>query len=285
MDNIYWSSSNASDLCTTRCIESSRKWVDEVGGSCDGEFLRSGDREVDAETLATRFVAGLDIACLKSSSNQWCFVESQGWVGSDVIRPDCNADPSDPWCINPANVSAENSRMANIYDDDLLCSECFLKLMHARISSEFLPDEDHSDYLVQEFQDIQNVCQTTIAANIATRSLPNYMVVLTPTPSFVEGPGEVFEPEPEATQMSCAADQIVINVMGTTSNNSMQACNDIARQYNVSTGSLVYLTQNEACYVEDQEICGPRGCSLFHVTKGQTWYVYTATPFSQHTFL
>ncbi|EUC34225.1 carbohydrate-binding module family 50 protein [Bipolaris victoriae FI3] len=270
VDNIYWSSSNASDLCTTRCIESSRKWVDEVGGSCDGEFLRSGDREVDAETLATRFVAGLDIACLKSSSNQWCFVESQEWVGSDVIRPDCNADPSDPWCINPANVSAENSRMANIYDDDLLCSECFLKLMHARISSEFLPDEDHSDYLVQEFQDIQNVCQTTIAANIATRSLPNYMVVLTPTPSFVEGPGEVFEPEPEATQMSCAADQIVINVMGTTSNNSMQACNDIARQYNVSTGSLVYLTQNEACYVEDQEICGPRGCSLFHVTKGQT---------------
>ncbi|EMD68087.1 hypothetical protein COCSADRAFT_156549 [Bipolaris sorokiniana ND90Pr] len=114
--------------------------------------------------------------------------------------------------------------MANIYNDDLLCSECFLKLMHARISSEFLSDEDHSDYLVQEFQDIQNICQTTIAVNIATRSLPNYMVALTPTPSF-----------------------IFINVMGTTSNNSMHTCNDIARQYNVSTGSLVYLTQNEAC--------------------------------------
>lgn len=96
--------------------------------------------------------------------------------------------------------------MANIYNDDLLCSECFLKLMHARISSEFLSDEDHSDYLVQEFQDIQNICQTTIAVNIATRSLPNYMVALTPTPSFVQGSGELFEPVPEETELLCAAD-------------------------------------------------------------------------------
>ena len=39
--------------------------------------------------------------------------------------------------------------MVNVYNDNLLCLECFLKLMHARITSEFLLDEDHSDYLVK----------------------------------------------------------------------------------------------------------------------------------------
>jgi hypothetical protein len=269
VDNIYWTSSNTSQLCTSGCLESSRAWNEDVAESCDGEFLRSGDRLVEADTLSARFIAGLDVACLKSSSNDWCFVESQEWVGSDVVRPDCSTDPSNPWCINPANISSENSRMANIYDDDLLCSECFLKLMHTRISSQFLPDEDHSDYLVEQFQDIQEVCQTTIVTEVMTRALPNYPVVLTATPTFGKGPGTVEEPEPEP--LTCEADQVIISVMGTRSNDSFQACNDIALLTNVATGNLLVLTGNEACYVEEEEICAPRGCQLHRVSAGQTW--------------
>ncbi|KAK2014359.1 hypothetical protein LZ32DRAFT_603389 [Colletotrichum eremochloae] len=270
VDSIYWTSDNTTQLCTTGCLESSRQWREDVAESCEGEFLRSGDRLVEADTLSTRFAEGLEIACLRSSADEWCFVESQEWVGSDVVRPDCAENPSDPWCINPANVTAENSRMANLYEDDLLCSECFLKLMHARISSEFLPDEDHSDYLVEQFQDIQDVCQTTIAAEVMTRSLPNYPTVLTPTPTYGEGPARVTDTEPEETELSCGEGQVVINVMGTYSNDSFQACNDISLKYGVATGSLLVATGNEACYVEAREVCGPRPCQLLRVHQGQT---------------
>lgn len=50
----------------------------------------------------------------------WCLVESQDWVGSDVIRPDCSDDPSDPSCSDATNVSPANERLANLYGDDVV---------------------------------------------------------------------------------------------------------------------------------------------------------------------
>lgn len=89
-------------------------------------------------------------------------IKSLNWVGSDVIRPDCSVDPTDPSCSNPANVTATNQRIANLYNDTILCSECFMKLFYERLGSDFLPDSDYSDYLVDQFQDIQDVCSTAI---------------------------------------------------------------------------------------------------------------------------
>jgi hypothetical protein len=105
--------------------------------------------------------------CYRSSD--WCMIESLNWIGSDVIRPDCSVDPTDPSCSNPANVTAENQRIANLYDDTILCSECFMKLFYEKLGSDFLPDSDHSDYLVDQFQDIQDVCSTTIG-NVSTKA-------------------------------------------------------------------------------------------------------------------
>lgn len=50
----------------------------------------------------------------------WCLLESQDWVGSDVVRPDCAANPSDPSCADPTDVSPENERIANLYGDDVV---------------------------------------------------------------------------------------------------------------------------------------------------------------------
>ena len=50
----------------------------------------------------------------------WCLIESQDWVGSDVIRPDCTTDASDPSCADPTNVSADDERLANLYNDDVV---------------------------------------------------------------------------------------------------------------------------------------------------------------------
>lgn len=49
-------------------------------------------------------------------------LESQNWVGSDVVRPDCTATPDDPSCSDPTAVSADNQRLANIYSDDVVSS-------------------------------------------------------------------------------------------------------------------------------------------------------------------
>ena len=50
----------------------------------------------------------------------YCLIESQDWVGSDVIRPDCTTDASDPSCADPTNVSPENERLANLYGNDVV---------------------------------------------------------------------------------------------------------------------------------------------------------------------
>jgi hypothetical protein len=113
------------------------------------------------------------LSLIECSNSDWCMIESLSWTGSDVIRPDCSIDPTHQQCLNPANVTAENQRLANLYNNTLLCSDCFISMLYQRITSDYLPDSDYSDYLVAEFQDIQDVCSTTIAANISTRPIWN----------------------------------------------------------------------------------------------------------------
>ncbi|KAL9066912.1 MAG: hypothetical protein Q9161_007244 [Pseudevernia consocians] len=52
-----------------------------------------------------------------SSASAWCLIESQEWVGSDIIRPDCSTDSTDPSCSDPSNVAPQNERIANLYDN------------------------------------------------------------------------------------------------------------------------------------------------------------------------
>ena len=60
--------------------------------------------------------------------------------------------------------------------------------------------------------------------------------------------------EPGATGLSCKGDQVVINVMGTSSHDSFQACNDIAIQSNLATGNLLVLIKNEARKIISNEL-------------------------------
>ena len=50
----------------------------------------------------------------------YCLIESQGWVGSDVIRPDCTSGSSDPSCADPTDVSPDDERLANLYGNDVV---------------------------------------------------------------------------------------------------------------------------------------------------------------------
>ena len=55
-----------------------------------------------------------------SSTSSWCLIDSQDWVGSDIISPDCSNTSTDPQCSDLTNVSPENERIANLYDNDLV---------------------------------------------------------------------------------------------------------------------------------------------------------------------
>ncbi|KXH42795.1 LysM domain-containing protein [Colletotrichum salicis] len=307
VDDVYWTEQDVRTLCVPGCETNVRTWTETVASACNEDWLVVGDRAVPAETLSLRFAEGLEIACLRDTSSKWCLPASYNWTGSDVVQVDCAANPTDPWCINPANVSAENSRISTLYDDDLICSECFLNMLYRRVTSEFLPDTDHSDYLVGEFQDIQSVCQTSIGP-LATRAVPLYPYATelnetAPEPTDIpstgapilgddgspwdpeedtsdpgideeipdgeEDPDEA-EPEPEPAEpvvpTNCTARAVDARY---ASLDGIEACNELAEEYGVATGQLMYATSTEDCYSYDF-VCVPEACELLRVNAGDT---------------
>ena len=54
------------------------------------------------------------------SGPSWCLIESQEWVGSDIIRPDCSTNATDQSCLDPSHLSPENERIANLYPNDMV---------------------------------------------------------------------------------------------------------------------------------------------------------------------
>ncbi len=41
------------------------------------------------------------------------------------------------------------------------------------MTSDFLPDHDYSDYLVDQYQDLLSICNATVT-NLTIRAVPNY---------------------------------------------------------------------------------------------------------------
>lgn len=88
---------------------------------------------VKARALPLPFTYNSDLVCMKDSSSNWCFVESQTWQGSDYIRWDptmCFPDGDDnstvaSQCNDPDfdvdNISDEMSALTNIYSEKLVC--------------------------------------------------------------------------------------------------------------------------------------------------------------------
>lgn len=263
VDSIYWAQENVTKLCTAGCISEASLWKESVNEDCNDEFLKVGDRIVPAESLSSRFTEGLEMACMKSSSNQWCLIESYDWVGSDALQIDCAVNPSHLTCSASAISSTDNTRISTLYEDELLCSECFLKIFHARITSDFLPDTDYSEYLVDEFQDIQAVCSTTVGGELLTRGIPNYAHItqhpLTPTTTSTEA-------TPTAT--ICTGQEVDVQE---AEGEGIEACNTLALKYSVATGSLMIASGSEECYSAGL-LCVSKSCTLLKVNAGDTWY-------------
>jgi len=110
----------------------------------------------------------------QTTSTGFCLIDSYDWVGSDIIRPDCSDSAStEPQCLDPTDVPDENQRIANLYPDTLLCSDCFLKMFYLRVASPYLPVLDYSDYLLEQYLDIVDVCQAEMP-ELLVRAVPTY---------------------------------------------------------------------------------------------------------------
>lgn len=213
-----------------------------------------------------------------SITSSWCLIESQDWVGSDIIRPDCSTNSTDPSCSDPTNVSPQNERIANLYDNDMLCSDCFLKMFYQRMSSPYLPDSDYSDYLVAQYQDILDVCKASMP-ELVVRALPYYedapgmyggMAMSSDSslmPSFSSN-GTQFSNGTNSTtrcssQTICAAD-----LKGITIPTNGTGCDALSAKYSVTTGDLQAAIGDPYCVFSASSYCVPAACTLMKVPSG-----------------
>ncbi|KFY96630.1 hypothetical protein V500_02364 [Pseudogymnoascus sp. VKM F-4518 (FW-2643)] len=183
----------------------------------------------------------------------WCFLESQSWTGVEV-EPDCS-DASNVFCTDPGSMN----RMANLYYDTILCSPCFLTVMWHRINSIFLPDTDYSDYLIEQYQDIQDVCQISMPETVV-RALPAYAAA--PNATYLP-------PGTDPANNSSAPSASSGNCTGQTLSPSSSDCDSLSQQYRVTTGDLQAATNSDDCTISDT-ICVPSACTLKQINIGDS---------------
>jgi hypothetical protein len=128
-------------------------------------------------------------------------------------------------------------------------------MLYTKVTSEFLADTAHADYLVDQLQDIADVCNTSIPA-ITTRASTSWDLAPAPTPS-----NTTTTAAPATT--SCAAGQGQTLSSGT-------GCDALSQKYGITTGDLEAISGSDVCSILKVS-CYPLACSLQQVASGATW--------------
>ena len=217
-----------------------------------------------------------------SSTSKSCLVQSYDWTGSDIIRPDCTEQSNSniSQCIDPTDVVPENERIANLYPNVLLCSKCFLNLFYLRLASPYLADADHSDYLVEQWFDILDVCNVASSMpDLLVRDLPFY-------PESQNGVGNATDgfsdPEPltgNATYNATCQDRTIAfaNLTAPTINFSTQdPCDVFADILQTGAGDVERIFGNPTCIpdfntTEIPAVCAPQPCKVVPMKANTTW--------------
>ncbi|KAL8831398.1 MAG: hypothetical protein Q9170_005312 [Blastenia crenularia] len=235
---------------------------------------------------ATTSSTGTTVQSQNSTFN-YCFLEAQNWVGVDIDTPDCSSDPNNYLCTNPDAAT----RIANLYNDTILCSDCFLSVMWWRINSPFLPDTDESDDLIAQFQDITDVCNRTMPLTVI-RAPPTYPAA---PPPVTLPPGTDPNANSTDTSVTSCAGQTISS--GSSKRDELQvekrdpelmefeddhsgyarvkraaagSCDSLSQTYGVTTGDLQTITGNDNCSSTTSPICVPLKCAVTQVGNNQS---------------
>ncbi|KAL4801183.1 hypothetical protein BDV18DRAFT_149844 [Aspergillus unguis] len=255
-EQFVWTPQNFTTLCTSKCAESLSTWLAAVEQKCDGETLLSQMGYSMAKSIPTEWLQGHDLVCLQDSASNWCYAESREWQGSDYIRyspwaclnedesampPECN-DPG----FSTALITPDMKDITRLYDKELLCSECFMKIWRQRLMATSLPKDEFTDYLLEQYESIQELCSVSLPVSTYTSTL---FIQATPAPSTTTATSV-------PTSTSACQGQLV-----DPDQDAYRPCIMMADAYNVSTGTLKYITGSSSCSF-DSPICLPKPCEI-----------------------
>lgn len=130
-------------------------------------------------------------------------------------------------------------------------------MLYNRVISPFLPDTDYSDYLVDQLQDIADVCSTSIP-NITTRAVITWDSASAPTWGLPTSTTTTVAPPASTT---CAGQTL----------GSATGCDALALKYGLTTGDLQAISGSDVCAISSP-LCFPASCTLRKTGAGDTWY-------------
>lgn len=139
-----------------------------------------------------------------------------------------------------------------------LCNSCFIWMLYNRVTSSFLTEADYSDYLVDQLQDIEDIC-TTKLPDFTIRAVPEYDTAPPLTSANVGDSSTATTTTPPAAT-TCLGQTV----------SSGSGCDSLSTQYGVATGELKAKTGSDTCVV-GASACLRAACKLQQVTSGQTW--------------
>jgi hypothetical protein len=129
--------------------------------------------------------------------------------------------------------------------------------MWYRINSLFLPDTDHSDYLIEQYQDILDVCQVSMPETVV-RALPGY--AMAPNVTYLPPGTDPADNSSTSNPGNCTGQIIPASSAG---------CDSLSQQYSVTTGDLVAATGSKTC-ASVGSVCVPEPCTLKQVGSGSS---------------
>ncbi|KAK1146011.1 hypothetical protein N8T08_003659 [Aspergillus melleus] len=139
--------------------------------------------------------------------------------------------------------------ITRLYDKDLLCSECFIQIWRQRLMSSKLPKDEFTDYLLEQYESIQKFCSVSLP--VSTYSSTLFIRPTIPTSTVLA----TAVPSTPATTNTCDGQLVVAD------DDNRLPCLRMSDTYNVSTGTLEYITGSYSCSFEGA-ICLPKPCEL-----------------------
>ena len=148
-------------------------------------------------------------------------------------------------------------------------------MLYTHVTSQFLPDSDHSDYLVNQLQDIGDVCSMAIP-NITVRALPSYDVAppttIVPIGSSLTTSSVVASPTCTGQMITASAQKRAREVhhWPMEARQNPPGCDALSIRYGVTTGDLQTITQSDTCAISGS-VCLPAACRLQQIPDQTTW--------------
>lgn len=148
-------------------------------------------------------------------------------------------------------------------------------MLYQRVTSPYLADADYSDYLVDQLQDIGDVCSTSIP-NITVRALQTYPVA--PPISSIAFINTSTSAAP--TSIGCAGQTISSSKKRSppihkrdveeSTADAASMCDMLSNKYGLTTGDLQGISGTTDCTIS-YALCFPAPCKLMQVPSGATW--------------